>query len=50
VPLALPEGTPNMEYRTNRILYNYGSYSVAVHFLADGSVDVVYDSGFFRKL
>jgi hypothetical protein len=48
VPLALPEGTPNILHGPDRITFNYGSYAVRVRFLADGSVDVVYDSGFLR--
>jgi hypothetical protein len=50
VPMTLPEGTPRIEYRANRIIYNYGSYTVQAVFLQDGSVDVVYDSGFLRPL
>jgi hypothetical protein len=50
VPVALPQGTPVIEYRTGRVVYNYGSYTVAIQFLADGSVDVIYDSGLFRPL
>jgi hypothetical protein len=50
VPLALPEGTPRLEYRRNRIVYNFGSYTVEAQFLPDGSVDVVYNSGLFRDL
>jgi hypothetical protein len=50
VPLALPAGTPRVEYRGQRVIYNYGSYTVEVHFLADGSVDVVYNSGLLRAL
>jgi hypothetical protein len=50
VPLRLAEGTPNVEYRTNRIVYNYGSYAIEVQFLEDGSVDVIYNSGLFRAL
>jgi hypothetical protein len=50
VPLALPEGTPRMEYRPNRAVFNYGLYQIEVAFLADGSVDVFYDSGPLRKL
>jgi hypothetical protein len=50
VPLAFPLSTPRIEYRTDRVIYNYGSYTIEVHFLADGSVDVVYDSGLFRAL
>jgi len=48
VPLSLPEDTPRMEYRAARVIYNYGSYTVEVHFLADGSVNVVYNSGLLR--
>jgi hypothetical protein len=48
VPAALPEGTPNVEYRTHLTVFNYGSYTVEFHFLAGGAVDVVYDSGLFR--
>jgi hypothetical protein len=50
VPISFPEGTPRIEYRLDRVVYNYGSYTVQVQFLADGSVDVVYDSGLFRPL
>jgi hypothetical protein len=50
VPLAFPEGTPRIEYRRDRIIYNYGSYTVEAHFLPDGSVDAVYNSGFLRPL
>jgi hypothetical protein len=50
VPVCLPEGTPRLEYRNDRVIYNYGSYTVEVHFLADGSVDVVYNSGILRDL
>jgi hypothetical protein len=48
VPLRLPEDTPRLEYRYNRVIYNYGSETVEVHFLADGSVDVIYTNGLFR--
>ena len=50
VPLALPEGTPQMRYARNRAIFDYGTYQVEVVFLPDGSVDVYYDSGLFRKL
>ena len=50
VPLALPEGTPTIMHGPDRITYNYGSYAVRVRFLPDGSVDVIYDSGFLRSL
>jgi hypothetical protein len=49
VRLTLPDSTPRMEHRPNRIIYNYGSDTVEVRFLPDGSVDVVYDSGLIRQ-
>ncbi len=50
VPLALPEGTPRIEHVRDRVVYNYGSYAVEVQFYPDGSVDVIYNSGFLRGL
>ena len=50
VPLTLPAGTPRMEIRTDRIVYNYGSYVVEARFFPDGSVETVYNSGFMRVL
>jgi hypothetical protein len=48
LPLGLPNDTPVMEYRTNRTIYNYGTYTVEIHFLSDGKADVIYNSGAFR--
>jgi hypothetical protein len=48
LPLGLPIDTPVMEYRTNRTIYNYGSYTVEIHFLAHGTADVIYNSGLRR--
>jgi hypothetical protein len=51
VPLALPPfWTPVILHARNRIIYNYGSYSVHIRFLPDGSVDVIYSSGLLRAL
>jgi hypothetical protein len=50
VPLRLPEGTPRLEHRADRIVYNYGDYVVEARFLPDGSVDVVYTTGLLRPL
>jgi hypothetical protein len=50
VPMRLPDGTPRMEHRADRIIYNYGDYTVEARFLPDGSVDVVYNSGLLRPL
>jgi hypothetical protein len=50
VPVALPASTPRIEYGFRRVTYNYGSYAVAIVFLADGSVEVVYNSGLLRAL
>jgi hypothetical protein len=48
VPLALPDATPRMEYTRDRAIYNYGSDTVEVRFLSDGSAEVIYNSGFLR--
>jgi hypothetical protein len=48
LPLGLPVDVPRMEYRTDRVIYDYGSDTVEVHFLDDGSTDVIYNSGFRR--
>jgi hypothetical protein len=50
VPLALPVGTPVIQHVRQRIVYNYGSYTVEVRFLPDGSVDVIYNSGLLRRI
>jgi hypothetical protein len=48
VPLALPSSTPRMEYTRGRVTYDYGSDTVEVRFLQDGSAEVIYDSGLLR--
>ena len=48
IPIAFPEGTPTILHGPNRITFDYGSYAIRVLFFPDGSVDVVYDSGFLR--
>ncbi len=48
LPLRLPAGTPRLEYRYDRVVYNYGDYVVEARFLQDGSADIVYNSGFLR--
>jgi hypothetical protein len=50
VPIAFPFGTPRLAYRTDSVVYDYGTYSITVRFIEDGSVDVVYRSGLFRSL
>lgn len=50
IPLALPDSIPQMMHRRDRVIYNYGSFTVTVLFLADGSVDVLYNSGLFRGI
>ena len=50
VPMRLPEDLPRVEHRGDRIIYNYGSYTIETVFLPDGSVDVVYNSGPGRPL
>jgi hypothetical protein len=48
LPLGLPPDVPRMEYRSDRVIYDYGSDTVEVHFLTDGSADVIYNSGVRR--
>jgi hypothetical protein len=48
LPLHLPLDTPVMEYRAKRTIYNYGTDTVEIHFVADGTADVVYTSGALR--
>jgi hypothetical protein len=50
VPLALPCDTPVIQHVRQRIVYNYGSYTVEVRFLPDGCVDVIYNSGLLRGI
>jgi hypothetical protein len=49
VPLALPASTPRREYTRERVIFNYGSDTVEVRFLPDGSAEVIYDSGLLRS-
>ena len=50
LPLRLPiDSTPRIEHRYNRLIYNYGSDSVEIEFLSDGSADVIYNSGLRRS-
>jgi hypothetical protein len=49
VPLNLP-GNPNVYYRTNAVLYDYAGDFVEVRFLTDGSVDVIYSTGWLRTI
>ena len=50
VPLALPEANPRIETRADRIVYTSAEYVVEVRFFGDGTVDVMYNSGFLRPL
>lgn len=50
VPLTLQPGTPRVSMRRESVLYNYGSESITVEFLKDGSVDVIYSSGLMRRI
>ncbi len=44
VPVALPNGMPHMFQHTDRVSFDYGSVSVVIHFVRDGSVGVSYNS------
>lgn len=48
VPIAFPDGTPQIERVRQRLIYNYGSDTIELRFQADGSVDLIYSSGLFR--
>lgn len=49
LPLHLPYfSTPRMEYRTDAVVYDYGTGSVQVQFLPDGTAYVVYSDGVLR--
>src|SRR5262249_45232162 len=49
LPLHLPtDSTPRMEYRPNRVVYDYGTGSVEVFFQPDGTAYVIYNGGLFR--
>lgn len=50
VPMTLSPGAAKMEYRADRIVYNYGDHVVEARFLPDGSVEVAYISSFLRPL
>lgn len=50
VPLFLPDGVPEIEHTWSRVVYNYGIYTVEIRYLSDGSIDVIYNSGFLRPL
>lgn len=50
IPLRFPQGSPRIEQRSDRIIYNFADYIIDVRFLPDGTVDVYYNSGFLRVL
>ncbi len=51
VPMALPyDSTPRTEHRGNRLIFNYGSYTIETVFTLYGDVIVTYDSGPGRPL
>jgi hypothetical protein len=50
VPFTFPQGIPRIETRSDRIIYNWGSYQVQARFLPDGCVDVLYNSGVLRPI
>jgi hypothetical protein len=43
VPVALPIGAPKIEHRLDRIIYDYASVAVVIHFVRDGTVNVSYN-------
>lgn len=49
LPLAVPPDTPRVQHWGSTLVYDYGSESIEIHFLPDGSVDVIYNNGLLRN-
>jgi hypothetical protein len=49
VPISFPDGAPRIEHVGPRLIYDYGSYTITVRFLTDGSVDLIYSNGLLRR-
>jgi hypothetical protein len=50
IPMRFPASPPRIEQRADRIIYHFAEYDAEARFLPDGSVDVVYNSGFLSPL
>jgi hypothetical protein len=50
VPMTFPQGTPRILTLSDRIQYNWSGYQIQARFLADGSVETMYNSGAFRPI
>lgn len=50
IPFVFPDGVPRVEHRADRVLYNYGTYQIQTHFVPDGTVEVIYNSGVLRPI
>jgi hypothetical protein len=50
VPITFPDGTPRVETRADRVLFNWSGYQIQARFLPDGSVEVQYNSGVLRPV
>jgi hypothetical protein len=50
VPMTVPDGIPRLEYRANRLIYNYGSYQIHAVFNPEGTITIIYNSGVFRPI
>lgn len=49
VPVYLPHWVPRIAYTRHWVTYQYSNFTVEIHFLPDGSVDVEYVTGFLRR-
>jgi hypothetical protein len=50
VPMRLPpDSQPRVEHVGDRVVFNYGSYTVEAQFFPDGSLDVLYNGGPGRR-
>ncbi len=50
VPFTFPDSSARVEYRPNRVIYNYGTYQIHALFNPDGSVTTIYNSGVLRPV
>ncbi len=50
VPITLPAGNvPRIQHWGTTLVYDFGSEAIEIHFVHDGSVDVIYNNGLLRN-
>jgi hypothetical protein len=50
VPMSFPESQPRLEVVRERVVYNYGTFTIEAQFNPDGSVDTIYNGGLLKRL